>query len=220
MKKVRSLCLGGRRLSFRKLVWSAIFGAFLLSNGGGWIRPASSASSSSPSSSSSSSLADSGPFAFQAGKRLFQDQDYEAAASALWRAVLLHEQTPPDERYDVQEAFQLFLQCYVFQNKVVEGFLFVAEESFQRGQIAMGQRFLEQALAVDPLSAEARRLKELFLPVDEAGSSYEGQEPAPATFDEDYMQKSPEELYQIASGHFSSKEYEVRSESSVPSPSP
>jgi hypothetical protein len=209
MKKTREFFVGRRRSSVTKLLWRAIVGAFLLSGGGWNIRP-----SLRSSSMAAAAALDSGPFAFQSGKSLFQDKDYEAAAAALWRAVLLHEQTPPDERYDVQEAFQMFLQCYVAQNKVIEGFLFVAEESFQRGQTAMGQRFLEQALAVDPLNAEARRLKELFLPgSDPAYSSprqrEEGQ-PAPAAFDDELMKKSPEQLYQIASGHFSSKEYEVR----------
>jgi hypothetical protein len=211
MEKVREFIVGRRRLSVKKLLWRAAVSAFLLT-GGGWTRPTLSSVSSSLPQDGGRALLDSGPFAFRTGKSLFQDKDYEAAASALWRAVLLHEQTPPDERYDVQEAFQLFLQCYVAQNKVIEGFLFVAEESFQRGQTAMGQRFLEQALAVDPLNAEAHRLKELFVPADPASSASRQREgySAPATFDEEFMKKSPEELYQIASGHFSNKEYEVR----------
>jgi hypothetical protein len=211
MEKVRELGVRRRRLSLMKLFWRAAVGAFLLT-GGGWIRPALSSVSSSLPQDGGRALLDSGPFAFRTGKSLFQDEDYEAAASALWRAVLLHEQTPPDDRYDVQEAFQLFLQCYVAQNKVIEGFLFVAEESFQRGQTAMGQRFLEQALAVDPLNAEARRLKELFVPRDPTSSDSRQREgySAPAAFDEAFMKKSPEQLYQIASGHFSNKEYEVR----------
>jgi tetratricopeptide (TPR) repeat protein len=171
----------------------------------------------------------SGPDAFRLGEELFQRQEYERAAAALWRSVLLHEQTPPDQKYDVQRAFQWFLQCYAAQNRVVDGFAFVAEESFRRGQFDMGKKFLEQALAVDPSNADAVRLRDTYLSVGLTSSGGK-RDPttadlgrplvAPdvlgagaATFDEETMNMSPEELYRVASEHFSAKEYEVRARS-------
>jgi hypothetical protein len=180
-----------------------------------FIAMALAAAGSSSRNTGSSSSWDSGPEAMREGERLFQEGLYEAAAPALWRAVLLHEQTPSQERYDVQRAFQLFLGCYAAQNRVVDGLVFVAEESFRRGQSDMGQKFLEQVLAVDPSNKDARRLQETYHGAAAAAMGASAQdvvEPPPtsaAQFDDEMMKKTPEELYQMASEHFSAKQYEV-----------
>lgn len=144
-----------------------------------------------------------GPAAFEIGQLLFREQHYDAAAAALWKAVLLHEQTPSDRKYDVQQAFQIFLQCYVLQNKVMDGLLFVAEESFRRNQDAMGRKFLDQAREVDPHHPAVQRVQSLYLPGEHTVDSQ-------AEFGEELTKKTPEELYQVASEHFGNKEYEVR----------
>jgi hypothetical protein len=168
-----------------------------------------------------------GPEAMEEGERLFKAGSYEEAAAPLWRAVLMHEQTPPGDRYDVQRAFQMFLGCYAARNRVVDGLVFVSEESYRRGQEAMGRKFLDQALAVDPSHPDARRLKETYLAAGTMGgageddgdeeeedessplSSPSSPSPSSSSFDDEMLQKSPEELYQVASEHFSNKQYEV-----------
>jgi hypothetical protein len=166
-----------------------------------------------------------GPEAMEEGERLFKAGSYEEAAAPLWRAVLMHEQTPPAERYDVQRAFQMFLGCYAARNRVVDGLVFVSEESYRRGQAEMGRKFLDQALAVDPSHPDAQRLKETYLAAGTVGGAGEddgddGEEEdesssssspslSSSSFDDEMLQKSPEELYQVASEHFSNKQYEV-----------
>jgi len=48
--------------------------------------------------------------------------------------------------YEVEEAFSLFLKCYTHLNRIVDGFVFVAAESYLRGQEAMGELYLSEAL--------------------------------------------------------------------------
>jgi hypothetical protein len=119
----------------------------------------------------------------------------------------------------------MFLGCYAARNRVVDGLVFVSEESYRRGQEAMGRKFLDQALAVDPSHPDARRLKETYLAAGTVGGAGEddgddGEEEdesssssspslSSSSFDDEMLQKSPEELYQVASEHFSNKQYEV-----------
>ena len=61
-----------------------------------------------------------GPQSLALGKQLREERQYDAAAAALWRAVILHSGTPEAQTYDVQEVFQLFMQCYMVQDRRAE----------------------------------------------------------------------------------------------------
>jgi hypothetical protein len=113
----------------------------------------SSSSSLSPASSSSSSSSfvssyevPDGPASLATGDRLFQEHEYDGAAESYWKAVLMHGNTEASRTYDVQSVFQKFMQCYIVQGKMVDGLAYVADQSFQRGQIEMGKSYLDQGL--------------------------------------------------------------------------
>ena len=87
-----------------------------------------------------------GPANLAEGQRLFSLQQYNKASTYLWRAVILHSSTttPPNnkqEAYKVDDAFTPFLQCYLYQNKVVDGLTFIAAESYMRDQISLGELY-------------------------------------------------------------------------------
>eukprot|EP00804_Cyclotella_cryptica_P015203 CCRYP_000736-RC/>CCRYP_000736-RC protein AED:0.03 eAED:0.03 QI:41/1/1/1/1/1/3/486/927 len=94
------------------------------------------------------------------GSRLFQLKRYNEASAFLWRAVLLKERA--GDQYTVDEAFTPFLQCYLLENKIVDGLVFISAESFSRGQNQMGEMYLKQALERDARHEGAIRLKELM----------------------------------------------------------
>jgi hypothetical protein len=151
-----------------------------------------------------------GPASYARGQELFQQGAYEEAAMELWKAVLLHGSTPPEQQYSVPDVFQLFMQCYSIQGKTADGFAFVASESFRRGQIDMGKSYLEQAFAVDANSAAAKAVRNEFRSLfeetagdDETSASQDDQ-----SLNADLKGKTPEELYEIGSMHFSEKNFE------------
>lgn len=127
------------------------------------------------------------------GQRLFAQQRYDEASLEFWKAVLLH-----DGSYDVQAVFAQFLKCYAVQNRVGDGLAFVASESFKRGQRDMGERYLGEALQVDPQNALARQVQQEFM--SEVLDSDE---------EDEYANLSPEDLYELASERFSLKQYEA-----------
>ena len=149
-----------------------------------------------------------GPESFALGQQLFHDRQYEQAAAALWRAVILHGNTPPSKTYDVQEVFQLFMQCYLVQDRLADGLAFVSVESFRRGQTDMGRNYLQQALSVDPNNEAALAVQEEF--GDSSSSSSSQQASGSSAKDEvdEYIGKTPEQLYGIASEFFAKKNYE------------
>ena len=144
-----------------------------------------------------------GPAHFARGRRLFEQGKLDEAAGDLWKAVLLHGETPPLETYDVQSAFHLFMQCYIQQDKTAEGLAFVALESFRRGQTEMGRNYLEQALQVDP-SNEAAQLVHREYGEEVSFSTSTHADGA----NSDIQGQTPEQLYEVASRHFSQKNYE------------
>ncbi|KAL9189848.1 hypothetical protein ACHAXT_009523 [Thalassiosira profunda] len=95
-----------------------------------------------------------GPSNLKEGRRLFQSANYADASAYLWRAVVL--QGDSSQSYSVDEAFTPFLQCYLLQNKVVDGLVFVAAESYLRGQDKMGELYLGQARGAGCHSRERR----------------------------------------------------------------
>jgi protein O-GlcNAc transferase len=137
------------------------------------------------------------------GKELFVKKEYEAAALELWTAVLFHGDTPPDRQYDVQEVFSLFMQCYVFQNKLADGLAFVASESFRRGQTDMGHNYLHQALEADPKNLLALAVQNEYAPVQKTTQTTKKE-----SKNKDLEGKTPEQLYDMASHLFADKKYE------------
>jgi protein O-GlcNAc transferase len=137
------------------------------------------------------------------GQSLFAQQQYAEAATELWKAVLFHGETPPEHTYDVQQVFQLFLQCYIQQGKLADGFAFVASESFRRGQIQMGHNYLQQALQIDPKNTLALQLQQQY------DAQQQSQPKEQTSHNPDLKDKTPEQLYEMASAQFSIKEYEA-----------
>lgn len=156
-----------------------------------------------------------GPESFALGQELFHERKYEQAATALWRAIILHANTPQEKTYDVQDVFQLFMQCYLVQDRLAEGLAFVSLESFRRGQTDMGRNYLQQALSVDPNNEAVLAVQEEF--GDKGGSgntattpTVNGLRESPPTTEErdEFYGKTPEELYGVASEFFAKKDYE------------
>jgi len=104
-----------------------------------------------------------GPANLAEGQRLFNLKQYNKASTYLWRAVILHSSTPNNkqEAYKVDDAFTPFLQCYLYQNKVVDGLTFIAAESYMRDQISLGELYLKQALERDGSHLYALKLKHI-----------------------------------------------------------
>jgi protein O-GlcNAc transferase len=152
------------------------------------------------------------------GDELFDERQYDDAAMAYWKAVLLHGQTPPDKTYNVQDVFTKFMQCYIIQDRMADGLAYVSIESFRRGQDAMGQAYLQQALQVDPQNAAALQIQREYrhllgddnnkdtLQQQKSSSSAENEN---TEIESDEIHgKTPEQLYEVASAHFANKEYE------------
>jgi protein O-GlcNAc transferase len=156
-----------------------------------------------------------GPESFAKGKELFGERKWYDASMYYWRAVLLQSNSP--NAYTVEEAFNGFMECYTVQNKVADGFIFIARESMQRGQKDMSRKYLEQALMVDPENVEALELQERFdnpgVYSPEAKRKKERSNKFQPEFgseeDKDpLMGKSPEDLYEYGATLFSRKNYE------------
>ncbi|KAL7535181.1 hypothetical protein ACHAXR_006329 [Thalassiosira sp. AJA248-18] len=111
-----------------------------------------------------------GPTNLEEGQRLFQLGRYADASAHLWRAVVLHTQGENKNLYKVDDAFTPFLQCYLLQNKIVDGLVFISAESYMRGQDNMGRLYLGQALERDSGHAGALELKQI---VSDAGNGIE-----------------------------------------------
>mmetsp|Transcript_1409 Transcript_1409/g.2969 ORF Transcript_1409/g.2969 Transcript_1409/m.2969 type:complete len:941 (+) Transcript_1409:158-2980(+) len=113
-----------------------------------------------------------GPTNLQEGQRLFQTGRYDDASAHLWRAVILHTHGDNKQLYKVDDAFTPFLQCYLLQNKIVDGLVFIAAESYMRGQTEMGELYLGQALGRDGGHVGALGLKQLLI-MDADGNALE-----------------------------------------------
>ena len=156
-----------------------------------------------------------GPASYKRGQELFEQQKYDDAALELWNAVLFHTETEEHRRnYDVQVAFTKFMECYIKQNKMVDGLAFVSLESYRRGQTEMGKSYLHQALAVDPnhplaLSIQRDYEPEILVKASKAKiSDEESSDTIDSQKNSDVKGKTPEQLYEMASGQFVNKNYE------------
>ena len=160
-----------------------------------------------------------GPANLAEGNRLFDQLEYDKAAMHFWRAVLMQEQNK--DAYTVDEVFNGFIKCFSAQNRIADGFVYIAQESIGRGQFPMGKMYLKQALQVDPTNEEALLLQERIASMgfvfDGAGAG-DGKEEHDDDDDEDdddgddevkeLLKKSPEELYEVASKYFQNRDYE------------
>jgi len=107
----------------------------------------------------------------------------------------------------------------------VDGLAFVSKESFRRNQQPMGIQFLNQALAADPNNAAALAVQREYVDQDvnqkqqnqqqqQGTTSKQQQQSTVSTVaagqgqGQGHVGKSPEELYEMASQHFSAREYE------------
>ena len=172
-----------------------------------------------------------GPESIKEAKNLFAIQDYDRASLYYWRAVLFHEKNP--DAYTVEEAFQGFMQCYALQDKTSEGFVFIAKESYQRGQQEMAIRYIEQALMIDPDNEMVLELKHRFQTGGSLSNAQQSSSASASTesknkkkkrsnkFQDAYTGmediddgsnplagKSPEDLYEYGSTLFARRNYE------------
>ncbi|KAG7348948.1 glycosyl transferase family 41 protein [Nitzschia inconspicua] len=166
------------------------------------------------------SLTTDGPESLIQGKKLYEEGDYDRAALYFWRAVLLQSSSPSE--YTVEEAYQGFMGCFAVQDRMVDGFLFIAKESMQRKQKEMALQYIDQALLLEPDNKEALFLKERF---ETGGAMGSGQHVPPIKKRKErdnkfqpqwgtpeasnpLMNKSPEDLYEYGATLFSRKNYE------------
>jgi hypothetical protein len=140
------------------------------------------------------------------GQRLLALQDYDRAAMHFWRAVML--QAASSGAYAVEEAFQPFLQCFGLQGRTADGFVYIAQQSFARGQDQMGKMYLQQALGVDPNNAEALLLKQQLEMAEGSTSNTVSSQEQGGREDDDGLDGTPEELYEKASKFFVERNYE------------
>jgi tetratricopeptide (TPR) repeat protein len=152
------------------------------------------------------------------GQKLFAEEKYEKAAIYFWRAVLLQEQS--GEAYAVEDAFTPFVQSYAVQDRTADAFVYIAKESWQRGQKDMAKTYLQQALSIDSSNGDALALLEKF----EGGGTSKSRSSSKASrkkrenpFQPNYGtpeadrpldDKSPEELYSYGATLFSRRNYE------------
>ena len=172
----------------------------------------------SQANTSAYTLDTNGPESLKRGKELFQQGQWEEAARYYWRAVLLQEQS--GKVYTVEEAFGGFMQCYIVQDRPADGFIFIAKESWQRGQKAMAQKYLDQALEVDPSNEDGLALQKMMAGGMGYAAHHEYQRPKKdrtnkfqplygSAEDEDPLEgKTPEDLYEYGSTLFSRRNYE------------
>lgn len=159
------------------------------------------------------------------GKKLLDALEYDKAAMHFWRAILVQEKfkgTPKE--YGVEGVFQSFMQCWANQGKVADGFVFIAQESIQRGQASMGKEYVRQALAMDPDHSDALLLQ---AQLDAMGlganlDALKGEDTQDDGEDSDQFEDTaadnnpwgagfdgtPEQLYEKGATFFATKEYE------------
>lgn len=166
-------------------------------------------------------LTTNGAESFKEGLRLFEEGvDYDRAAIHFWRAVLYQGEFA--DIYSVEDAFSQFIQCYAVQGRAEDGFVYVAKESFKRGQADMAKNFLAQALQLDPMHPGGLELQEQMT-VSNGGASpggtagqgeikkrenkFQARYGTPEA-DNPLEGKSPEDLYEYGTTLFNRKNYE------------
>jgi len=167
----------------------------------------------SRSSSSRSSSVHSGMELFRRGVSLLEAQEYESAIPILWRSILQYQDPPstaggaPVERdeaeagssippYTVQNAFLLFMQCFAQQGRLGDGYIYVAREYVQRGQLNEAKAYLDRALEIHPAHPELPSLlQRVITPPPEFSSSFSST-------------LTPEQLHDIGVQYFNKKQFD------------
>jgi len=156
------------------------------------------------------------------GQRLLVERNYDKAAFHFWRAVLVQEQNKG--KYSTEEAFRPFIQCFTAQDRVVDAFIFVSQESFGRGQYDMAKAYAGQALQVEPnnseglmifsqldsmgkLTAAEQKILQQYLEKTDGVDQNIGDEENVEVEDK-YDRMTPEQLYELGAQKFSDREYE------------
>eukprot|EP00934_Nitzschia_sp_Nitz4_P005707 Nitzschia sp. Nitz4//scaffold46_size129759//34//2598//NITZ4_003478-RA/size129759-snap-gene-0.0-mRNA-1//1//CDS//3329552526//5697//frame0 len=155
-----------------------------------------------------------GPQSLVEGARIFEEGDYERAALYFWRAVLFQEQNK--DKYTVEDAYGKFMQCFAVQDRIADGFVFIARESLQRGQKPMALQYVQQALQMEPTNEEAQSIlakiegREDPIPKRTTSKSDNKFQPRFGTAEaENPLEgKSATDLYEYGSTMFSRKNYE------------
>jgi len=171
---------------------------------------------------------DDGPANLAEGNRLFQLKEYDAASSYLWLAVIdhgnRHNQAADgtgEPLYSANDAFEPFIQCYMAQDKLIDGFLHVARESILRGQNGMSELFVKRALELDPENTEALDLLD-ELGLDEGGTATPKKQKSPALYggnsddtDDGHTESNvarAQRYYTEGTDHFDAKNFDLAAE--------
>jgi tetratricopeptide (TPR) repeat protein len=96
------------------------------------------------------------------GMKLFDQGKFDEAATDFWQAYLKHKKKSRNRTYNVGEAYQKFLLCYLKQNKLADGLAFISLDSFRRRQFDTGREMYQQALLVDPENDLLKKIAEEF----------------------------------------------------------
>jgi len=107
-----------------------------------------------------------GPANLAEGKRLFEVERYDDAIPYFWKAVIAQANT---NEYDLNDAYQPFMECFMKQGNLIDGYLWVARQSLHRGQMDIAKVFNTRALGVDPENLEALEMQSVIQSRDISG---------------------------------------------------
>lgn len=99
---------------------------------------------------------DSGQKSYEQALIFYEEKDYLNASNLFWRALLLYSKNEAD--YTIEQAFQLFMSCYRKEDRLADGYAFIADEYLQREAFQESKDYAEMALKVDRKNKEARRI--------------------------------------------------------------
>eukprot|EP00590_Aulacoseira_subarctica_P010670 CAMPEP_0172417610 /NCGR_PEP_ID=MMETSP1064-20121228/4141_1 /TAXON_ID=202472 /ORGANISM="Aulacoseira subarctica , Strain CCAP 1002/5" /LENGTH=752 /DNA_ID=CAMNT_0013156069 /DNA_START=154 /DNA_END=2412 /DNA_ORIENTATION=- len=162
----------------------------------------------------------SGSNLFSLGEKLFQKKEYKSAIPVLWKSIMQHDNDDTrhefnDEDdalpYTVENAFLMFMQCFARQGQLAEGYIYVAREYIQRGQMEEAKNYIDRAIEVDPAHKEVLHLRRLLK--DSSGEKY-GYQKAEITAPVRNVQTrgnsgmTPEELHDMGVAYFNQKQFD------------
>eukprot|EP00586_Coscinodiscus_wailesii_P005819 CAMPEP_0172484400 /NCGR_PEP_ID=MMETSP1066-20121228/11870_1 /TAXON_ID=671091 /ORGANISM="Coscinodiscus wailesii, Strain CCMP2513" /LENGTH=216 /DNA_ID=CAMNT_0013248909 /DNA_START=100 /DNA_END=747 /DNA_ORIENTATION=+ len=134
-----------------------------------------------------------GQQSYDIGLSLFKAEKYNAAAKNLWKSIIHYPSSSPDVKYTIQQSFQSFLNCYARQNRLGDGYAYIASQYYQQGSAKEAREFSERALEVDPDNNGAKEvLQKLGVLKVES--------------------RTAEMVYDLANGYFNKDEYKKSAE--------
>lgn len=147
-----------------------------------------------------------GPSNLEHGKRLYNQQNYDEAVTFFWRAVLAYEGSSQQGKlYTLQDAFSSFLNCFEVRGKLIDGFLYVAKDSFRRNQMDLANVYLQQASAIDPDHEEVKQLKIAIESVQGSGTGTGLDSLSPSSSSSDLERATG--FYNTGLSHFNQKQF-------------